>query len=154
MDLDKNFKEFIELLNVHKVKYLVVGGYAVNFHGYPRYTKDIDFWIWLSPENIKQLLKALQDFGFGSMGLSEADFSKTGNIIQLGYEPYRIDLIMELEGVDFENCYEHKEQITFNNTDISFLNLEDLIEIKKLAGRPQDIADASQLERIKQKKLK
>jgi phage replication-related protein YjqB (UPF0714/DUF867 family) len=91
MVLDKNFKEFIELLNVHKVKYLVIGGYAVNFHGYPRYTKDIDLWIWLNKENIKGLLSAINDFGFKSIGLSESDFLNPKNIIQLGYEPYRID---------------------------------------------------------------
>ena len=93
MVIEKDFKEFIELLNEHKVKYLVIGGFAVNYHGYPRYTKDIDFWIWLTKENIQLLIKAIKDFGFGSLGLDETDFEDTETIIQLGYEPYRIDLI-------------------------------------------------------------
>ena len=83
MVLDKDFKEFIELLNVHKVKYLVIGGYAVNFHGYPRYTKDIDFWIY--KDNISNLLKAIAAFGFDSLGLDMEDFTNPENIIQLDF---------------------------------------------------------------------
>lgn len=86
MVLDKNFREFIGLLNAHEVKYLIIGGYAVNFHGYPRYTKDIDFWVWLNRDNIHHVLNAIKAFGFGSLGLSEADFLNPKNIIQLGIE--------------------------------------------------------------------
>ncbi|MFK7950961.1 MAG: hypothetical protein AB8G11_25500, partial [Saprospiraceae bacterium] len=96
MELDKDFKEFIELLNAHNVQYLVIGGYAVNFHGYPRYTKDIDFWLWMTDENIEKLLQVIKSFGFGSLGLDKSDFSDADNIIQLGYEPYRIDLLMDV----------------------------------------------------------
>jgi len=114
MVLEKDFREFIALLNEKGVKYLVIGGFAVNFHGYPRYTKDIDFWIWPTPENIKKLLTAINDFGFGSLNLNETDFSDPGNIIQLGYEPNRIDLLVGVEGIDFEKCYERRELAGIN----------------------------------------
>jgi Nucleotidyl transferase of unknown function (DUF2204) len=152
MVLDKNFKEFIELLNVHSVKYLVIGGYAVNFHGYPRYTKDIDFWIWLNQGNVQGLLLAINDFGFKSIGLTESDFLNPKNIIQLGYEPYRIDILLELENTDFEECFERKSQTTVDNTVVNFLNIDDLISVKKIAGRFQDLADAENLEKIKIRK--
>ena len=153
MVLDKNFKEFIELLNVHNVKFLIIGGYAVNFHGYPRYTKDMDFWIWLNPENVHNLMKALKDFGFGSVGLTESDFMHPTNIIQLGYEPLRIDILMELEQCNFEECYQRRTQINFDNVIVDFLNIDDLIDVKKIAGRLQDLADAENLEKIKKKKI-
>lgn len=150
--LNKDFKEFIQLLNEHKVHYLVVGGYAVNLHGYPRYTKDIDFWVWLKPENIRKLIHAIKDFGFGSLDLKESDFSSPENIIQLGYEPYRIDLLVDLEGVKFESCFERRKFIKLENVQVSFIGLEDLIEAKTNAGRLQDLADAEQLRKLKNKK--
>ncbi|MCA1758737.1 MAG: nucleotidyltransferase, partial [Bacteroidales bacterium] len=137
MVLDKNFKEFIELLNEHKVKYLIIGGYAVNFHGYPRYTKDIDFWLWMNKENIQNLLEALKEFGFGSLGLKPEDFLSPENIIQLGNEPYRIDMLMDLEGVDFEKCYRRKTEIELDGIKTNFLSLQDLIKVKKTTGRLQ-----------------
>jgi predicted nucleotidyltransferase len=148
MVLDRNFREFIALLNAHKVKFLVIGGYAVNFHGYPRYTKDMDFWVWLHPDNIQNLMAALRDFGFGSIGLTEADFMQPKNVIQLGYEPLR----MELENCDFDECYQRKTQITIEETKVDFLNIDDLISVKKQAGRLQDLADADNLEKLKTKK--
>lgn len=87
MVLDSNFKEFIQSLNANGVKYLVVGGFAVAYHGYPRYTKDIDFWIWASPENASRMLQTIRDFGFGTLGLTEEDFLNPANIVQIGNEP-------------------------------------------------------------------
>lgn len=154
MVLDKNFKEFIGLLNEHEVKYLIIGGYAVNFHGYPRYTKDIDFWLWMNKNNIQNLLEALKKFGFGSLGLKPEDFLSPENIIQLGYEPNRIDILMDLEGVDFEKCYRRKTEIELDGIKTNFLSLQDLIKVKKTTGRLQDLADAEQLEKILAKKNK
>ncbi|TAK35661.1 MAG: hypothetical protein EPO28_14425 [Saprospiraceae bacterium] len=152
MVLEKDFREFIALLNEKGVKYLVIGGFAVNFHGYPRYTKDIDFWIWLTPENIQKLLTAINDFGFGSLKLNETDFSDPGNIIQLGYEPNRIDLLVEVEGIDFEKCYERRELREIDDTKVSFISLQDLIDAKLNAGRLQDLADADHLKKISARK--
>lgn len=154
MVLDKDFKEFIELLNEHQVRYLVIGGYAVNFHGYPRYTKDIDFWILLHPDNIQNLLKVINAFGFGSLGLTEQDFLQPENVIQLGYEPYRIDILMDLEGSSFDICFEKRIIFQHEQTSINFLSVEDLIRIKQQTGRLQDLADAEKLIKILEKKNK
>lgn len=151
MVLDKDFKEFIELLNAHNVKYLIVGGYAVNFHGYPRYTKDIDFWIWIDKNNISNLLKAIGAFGFNSLGLTEEDFLNPENVVQLGFEPYRIDLMVDIEGADFNDCYQRKSSQEIDQTNVDFLNIDDLIKVKRKSGRLQDLADAEQLEQIKNK---
>jgi sugar phosphate isomerase/epimerase len=91
MALNKDFKEFIRSLNDNNVRYLAIGGYAVNLHGYPRYTKDIDFWIQPKSKNIQDILSAIKDFGFASFGLNENDFKSPDNIIQLGHAPNRID---------------------------------------------------------------
>lgn len=152
MELDKDFKEFIELLNEHKVKYLIIGGYAVNFHGYPRYTKDIDFWLWMTEPNIKKLIQALKEFGFGSLNIAVEDFMTPENVVQLGYEPYRIDLLVDVEGVDFEECFERRTEAVLDGTEVKFLSLQDLITVKKKAGRLQDLADAEQLEKLEKKK--
>jgi predicted nucleotidyltransferase len=154
MEITKDFSEFLKLLNEAGVKYLVVGGYAVNFHGYPRYTRDIDFWVWPDPENIEQLLVALRDFGFGALGLSVEDFSDPANIIQLGYEPYRIDLMTEIEGLDFEECYAGRDIRDLDDVKVDFINLPKLIEAKKTAGRLKDLADADELNKILKKKNK
>ncbi|MCB0522228.1 MAG: nucleotidyltransferase [Lewinellaceae bacterium] len=152
MVLDSNFKEFIELLNANGVKYLVVGGFAVAFHGYPRYTKDIDFWIWADPENAERIIKAIEEFGLGSLGLQASDFLNPENIIQLGYEPNRIDLITQLEGIDFEECYEQRRQVEFEGVPLNFIDLDSLIRSKRVAGRFKDLADVEKLEKQKKKK--
>lgn len=151
MELNQDFKEFIELLNLHEVRYLVIGGYAVNFHGYPRYTKDLDFWIWLEDKNIEQLLKALNDFGFGSLGLEKNDFSQPDNVIQLGYEPFRIDILVSLKDLIFEESFEHRIVANFEGTTLNYINIDDLIKAKISAGRPQDFADADKLTKLKNK---
>ncbi|MBC8046003.1 MAG: nucleotidyltransferase [Fimbriimonadaceae bacterium] len=154
MELPKDFKEFIKLLNENEVQYLLVGGYAVNIHGYPRYTKDIDVWIWLDKSNIQKLLNTLKDFGFESLGLTEKDFLSKDNIIQLGYEPHRIDILMEVDGVDFRDSYTGKSEIIIDDTKVNYISIDDLITAKKKSGRLQDLADAEQLEKIKNKKGK
>ena len=105
MVLDENFKEFIRLLNANGVKYLVIGGFAVAYHGYLRYTQDIDFWIWAHPENAEKVIKTIKDFGFGMLGFQIEDLLNPENVIQLSYEPNRIDLLIDLEGLNFETCF-------------------------------------------------
>ncbi len=152
MVLDENFKEFIKLLNANDVKYLVIGGFAVAFHGYPRYTKDIDFWIWANPDNADKLLKTVHDFGFGSLGLEKEDLLNETNVIQLGYEPNRIDLIMGLEDMDFETCFAQRQDAEFENLPIYFLNLDDLVKNKLSTGRLKDKVDAQTLVKKNNKK--
>ena len=142
--LPTDFKEFIELLNNNNVKYLVIGGYAVVYHGYVRSTNDIDIWVDISAENIKKLLKTLEDFGFSSLNLKEEDFSPN-QIIQLGYPPNRIDLITTPAGVDFETCFKAKEQATIDNITINIIDLTNLIKAKKASNRTRDLADVEEL---------
>ena len=144
--LTQDFKEFIKSLNDNKVRYLVVGGYAVAYHGYPRYTKDIDIWIDIDPDNASRIVKALEQFGFASIGLTPEDFLETETIIQLGYPPNRIDLITSLSGVDFKDCYANRESVEMEGVVVDFIDLENLRRNKKSSGRAQDLADLENLE--------
>jgi hypothetical protein len=144
--LSKDFKEFIELLNENKVRYLVVGGYAVAFHGHPRYTKDLDVWIELSPDNANKILEALKKFGFGSLGLKPDDFLESDQVIQLGYPPNRIDILMTLKDLKFEDCYKVKVEVEIQGLHIDFIDIDNLKKNKRATGRPQDLADAENLE--------
>ena len=146
MVLDPDFKEFCQLLNVNNVRYLIIGGYAVAFHGYPRYTKDIDIWLWIDQENANRVVQTLIDFGFESLGLQVEDFLEAETVIQLGHPPIRIDLIMGALGVDFEMCYESRIEIDIDDITIPFIDLENLKKNKRASGRLQDLADIENLE--------
>ncbi len=146
MVLNKDFKEFIELLNANNVKYLIVGGYAVGIHGYPRYTKDLDIWILVSHENAENVLKSLKQFGFGSLGLQKEDFLKPDEFVQLGYPPNRIDIVTSCDGVEFETCYQSRKQVIVDDLTINFIDIENLKKNKKASARPQDLADLDNLE--------
>ncbi len=146
MALSPDFKEFIELLNTHNVAHLVVGGYAVAFHGHPRYTKDIDIWIHRDPINATRMMAALDAFGFGQIGLSERDFLEPNQTIQLGLPPNRIDLLTDLEGVDFIPCYDAREEFVIEGMVVSCIGLECLKRNKRALGRYQDLADLENLE--------
>ena len=143
--LNKDFNEFIKLLNEHKVKYLVVGGYAAAFHGHPRYTKDLDVWIESSPANARNLLKALDRSGFGSSDLTVEDFLVPDQIIQLGYPPNRIDLLTSAAGLNFEDCYASKVVTTIHGLQIDFVDIENLKKNKRSTGRAHDLADMENL---------
>ena len=145
MVLNQDFREFIQLLNKNKVRYLVIGGYAVAFHGHPRYTKDIDFWIGPSEVNTKKLIKALYEFGFGSLDLRAEDFQEPNTIVQLGYPPNRIDLITSPKDIDFKVCWKNRIKIEVKGTTINFIDLENLKKNKRATGRYQDLADLENL---------
>ncbi len=144
--LNQDFKEFIELLNQNSARYLVVGGYAVALHGHPRYTKHIDIWIELAEENAAKVIKAIDQFGFGSLGLRVEDFLVPDQIIQLGYPPNRIDLLTSLPGVDFEDCYATRIQVAIEQVNVNFIDLENLKKNKMATGRLQDLADLENLQ--------
>jgi len=143
---NQDFKEFIQSLNDNQVRYLIVGGYAVALHGYPRYTKDLDIWIELNPDNAAKLIKALDQFGFSSLGLRVEDFLEADQIVQLGYPPNRIDLITSMPGVDFEGCYTSRVKVMIDDVLINFIDLENLKKNKRAVGRLQDLADLENLE--------
>lgn len=143
--INKDFKEFIELLNSNNVKYLVVGGYALAFHGYPRYTKDIDIWVLVERENAENIIEALHKFGFKSLELKVDDFLVPGYVIQLGNPPGRIDILTSVTALNFNDCYPSKVQIELQETMINFIDLESLKKNKKAVGRHQDLADLENL---------
>ncbi|KAF0109181.1 MAG: hypothetical protein FD146_225 [Anaerolineaceae bacterium] len=144
--LNQDFKEFIQSLNDNGVRYLVIGGYAVAFHGHPRYTKDMDIWISMDAENAANIVKALEQFGFASLGLQASDFTAPDQIVQLGYPPNRIDMITSTLGVDFEPCYAVRVQAEIDGVQVNFIDLESLKRNKKAVGRHQDLADIESLE--------
>ena len=144
--LTPDFKEFIQLLNANHVRYLVVGGYAVALHGYPRYTRDIDIWIEMDSGNAANAIRALEQFGFGSLGLQAADFLVPDQVIQLGYPPNRIDLITTVPGVEFESCYASRVEVEIEGVMVSFIDLDNLKKSKRATGRLQDLADLENLQ--------
>ena len=145
MELDKDFNEFVELFLEHNVRFLIVGGYALAAHGLPRATGDLDAWVWVNPENAQNIMRALNAFGFQNLSLTESDFSKEDSIIQLGYPPFRIDILTSIDGVAFDQAWEKKIVVELNGMNVPFIGRDDLITNKKAAGRPQDIADVSRL---------
>jgi predicted nucleotidyltransferase len=146
MVLSKDFKEFIKLLNENEVRYLLVGGYAIAMHGHPRYTKDMDLWIWLNKRNAEKLLVVLDRFVFSGLNYRIEDFLNPENVIQLGVPPNRIDLITDLTGVEFETCYESRIKIKIDEIEIPLIDLENLKKNKRALGRHQDLADLENLE--------
>jgi hypothetical protein len=146
MILNPDFKEFFRLLFANDVHYLIVGGYAVAYYGYPRYTKEIDVWIWIDPGNAQKIVKTLKDFGFESLGLQANDFLEPEMVIQLGYAPNRIDLLMGLPGVDFEECYASRIEDEIDGVQLKFIDLENLKKSKRASGRLQNLADVENLE--------
>lgn len=140
-----DFKEFVQLLIKNQVEYLIVGGYAVSIHGYPRYTGDLDIWINSTDSNAQKVLSCIKEFGFSSSELTESDFTKKYGIIQLGYPPVRIDIINNVDGVNFEECFQKKSIIEVENLQVNFISLEDLITNKKTTARPRDIDDVENL---------
>ncbi len=143
--LNQDFREFLQSLNDNGVRYLVIGGYAVAFHGHPRYTKDMDVWIAMDAENAANMVRALEQFGFASLGLKEEDFLVAGQIIQLGYPPNRIDVFVTVAGVDFESCYAARVQEKVEGVLVNFIDLESLKRNKMAVGRHQDLADVENL---------
>lgn len=143
--LKKDLREFIELLNSHDVKYVVVGGYAVAFQGRPRYTGDIDFFVEMSDENAARLESVVSAFGFNSLGLTARDFTEPKTIIHLGYPPNRIDIITTLSGVAFEQAWDGRVVGEYDGLTISFIGKASLLTNKAATGRPQDLKDRDAL---------
>lgn len=146
MKLHPDYKEFIELLNKNKVEYLVIGGYAVVMYGYVRATGDIDFWVRNTKENADRIIQALIEFGFGSLKLQPQDFEKENAIIQLGFPPYRIDIVTSPEGISFQECFEKRVENEIDGVLVKWIDLENLKKNKLAAGRKKDIADIENLE--------
>ncbi|HEX6648282.1 MAG TPA: hypothetical protein VF075_02040 [Pyrinomonadaceae bacterium] len=145
MHLEKDLREFVELLNALKVRYIVVGAFAVAYHGYPRYTADIDLFVERSDENAERLLQVIEKFGFGELKLSRDDFLNEDQVIQLGIAPSRIDLLTILSGVSFEQAWSTREQGEIDGLTVPFISKEMLKRNKSASGRSQDLADLEHL---------
>jgi len=145
MEVQKDFKELLELFNAHKVKYLIVGGYALAYHGVPRYTGDIDIFVKPDKENALNILTALNDFGFGSVGLKEEDFESPNKVVQLGYPPVRIDIITSISGVLWDDAYEKHAEGKYGNISVYYIGREHYILNKRASGRKKDLADLEAL---------
>ncbi len=144
--LQKEFKELFASLNARRVEYLVVGAYAMAFHGIPRFTGDLDVFVRPTPQNAKRLLAALEDFGFGSLGLTADDFSQPDRVVQLGVAPIRIDLLTSLSGVSWEEAVSHKRRVLYGGISVPVIGIQEMIANKRAVGRTKDLADIELLE--------
>jgi hypothetical protein len=149
MIFEPDFIDFVELLNIHKVEYMVVGAHALAFHGRPRHTGDLDIWIKPSAENAEKMVMMLKDFGFGSLGLTKDDFLVENNVTQLGYPPLRIDILNAISGVDFDEAYKSKVDGDVDDLKISYISIMDFIANKQATGRAKDLGDIQALNKRK-----
>jgi len=148
--LNNHFREFIGLLEKHKVKYLVVGGYAVGYHGFPRYTGDLDIFIGIGQYNSDQIVQVFSEFGFSNLGLTPNDFLEEETIVEIGREPLKIQILTGIDGVVFDECYRRK--IYFDAGEglrVPFIGFEDLMKNKKASPRSKDRIDFEELKRLK-----
>jgi hypothetical protein len=146
--LDADLRELLASLIAHGVEFLVVGGHAVAFHGYPRFTEDLDLLVRADRENATRVMEALTAFGFGSVGLTADDFVADDRVIQLGRAPNRVDLLTRLWGVDFRDAWTRRVAGELDQIPVSMISREDLIRNKRATARPQDLADAAALEAL------
>lgn len=143
--LPADFRDFLKLLNSHRVEYLLVGGYAVCYHGYYRNTVDIDFWIAVNPENAARMVRLIREFGFDVPELSDQLFLTKGRIIRMGVEPVRIEVLTEISGCEFSDCYTRRVHGNLDDVPVTIIGLPDLIKNKLSTGRLRDLNDAQRL---------
>jgi hypothetical protein len=143
--LPPDFKEFLRLLHSHDVEYLLVGGYAVGLYGHPRATADLDIWVGISPENARNLVHVLEEFGFRSPELLADLFLQPDRVVRMGIPPVRIEILTTISGVDFASCYARRQPQTLDGVPVDLIGLEDLKTNKKAAGRHQDLSDLEHL---------
>ena len=148
MFVNSDFSDLLSLFNAKRVRYMVIGGYAVVQHGEPRYTNDLDLWISTEATNTDAVYSALRDFGVPLSGLTPADFREAGSFYQMGVPPNRVDILMSIPGVDFQDAWKRRVEVDFDGLPVSFICREDLISAKQAAGRPQDLIDLQALRRI------
>jgi hypothetical protein len=144
LNVQPDFRDLLSALNAHGVEYVIVGAFALAHHGRPRATGDLDVWVRPKADNAAKLLKALAGFGFSSVGLTEKDVL-SGQVIQLGYPPVRIDLLTILDGVSADDIWRTKLPGAFGDVPAFFMSRRCLVENKRATGRPQDIADLESL---------
>ncbi len=143
--LTEDFKEFLRSLNAHHVEYLLVGGYAVGLHGYPRATIDLDIWVHASADNARRVLDALRAFGFDLPALEPRLFIDPDSIVRFGVPPFRIELMTSIDGVRYDDCHGRAQVMVLDDVPVPVISLEDLKVNKRAAGRHKDLADLDNL---------
>jgi hypothetical protein len=143
--LPPDFKDFLKLLNSKQVEYLLIGGYAVGYHGYSRATADMDIWIAIHPRNAEKMVGVIREFGFAVDGLSAELFLKENNVIRMGVPPFRIEVLTTISGVSFEECYRERTADTLDEVEVSLISLKHLKANKKASGRLKDLTDLEYL---------
>ena len=147
MNVPKDYEEFFVLLKKEKVKFLIVGAYALAYHGYPRFTGDIDIFISNEPPNARRALSAIEKFGFQGIGITVEDLLKPDSILQLGNPPLRIDIITDIDGVSFTSAWKNRVRGIFGKQNVWYISKKDLVKNKKATGRTQDKFDLEMLKR-------
>jgi hypothetical protein len=145
IELPPDFSEFLRLLDAKGVEYLLIGGYAVAYHGYPRSTQDMDVWVAISPQNASRLVQALREFGFESPQLDDELFLKQDSIVRMGVPPMRIEIATSISGVSFDECYRARIVEDFEEVPVSIISLKHLKKNKQSAGRHRDLDDLEHL---------
>lgn len=145
VNLPPDFKEFLKLLNAHRVEYLLIGGYAVAYHGYPRATADMDIWIATHPPNAQKIITVLKEFGFDLPELTAELFQKEDQIIRMGVPPVRIEIATTISGVTFAECYESRVVDVLDEVEVNVIDLAHLKINKRAAGRHKDLDDLENL---------
>lgn len=145
LELPPDFKEFLKLLNAQQVEYLLIGGYAVGYYGYPRATADMDIWIAVHPQNARRVVAALREFGFDVPGLSPELFLREGQIIRMGEPPLRIEIATTISGVEFDECFAERQVEILDGIQVNLISLKDLKVNKKASGRHKDLNDLENL---------
>jgi len=141
----RDFEEFLRLLGEKGVEFVIVGGYAVSFHGYVRATNDMDLFFRATEANTRNILAALERFGFSVDASAARDFREPGNIVRMGVSPIRIELMNAISGRSFEEVWERRVEGTYGAVPVAYISLEDLLANKRAAGRPRDLADIEEL---------
>jgi hypothetical protein len=145
MEIQSDFRDLLELFNKNRVEYVIVGGYALAFHGAPRYTGDLDIFISPSEDNAHRIMNALNQFGFGSVGLSLQDFKEPNKVIQLGYPPVRIDIVTSITGVGWAEAHQNRVAGKYGDITVYYIGREQFVTNKRAVGRKKDLADLEAL---------
>ena len=145
MEVQPDFRDVLELFNEHKVDYLIVGGYALAFHGAPRYTGDIDIFVRPDQDNAQRIMKALDAFGFGSVGLKTGDFQYPDKVVQLGVPPVRIDIVTSVTNVSWETAASNRAEGKYGDVAVHYIGRNEFISNKRAIGRKKDLADLEAL---------
>lgn len=145
MFVNSDFSDLLQIFNDHNVRYMVIGGYAVVQYAEPRFTKDLDLLIGTDTANAEAVYSALRAFGAPLSGLTSKDFTEDGFFFQMGVPPVRVDILMGIPGIQFEECWNRRLEVNFDELKVAFISKQDLIASKRAAGRPQDLIDADLL---------